>query len=1093
MMSRIRVSAFWLVSLFVLVSPHVLAADAASLARRNIQFSNITTEAGLSSEFVHDVAQDGRGYIWFATQAGLNRYDGHELKVYENVASEPSSLSHSFVWSLHVDSTGELWIGTERGINRYNAEKDEFERHPFKGLSLTGYRIRRVLQDARGVFWLGTLGDGLVAIDPVSNTMRHFRHQEDDKLSIPNDHIMALLTDHRGQVWVGTDGGGLARFDATTDSFVVYRNKPDNPLTLGGERIRSLFEDKVGNIWVGTAQGGLSRLDPASGRFTRFQNQVEDPASLPSGQVTAVHEDEHGTLWVGTENGLAEWRETTRSFANYRSNTSSQSSLANNRINSIIHDASGVLWLATHGGVSTWNYFSDTFSYYSTTEEYLESDLVSSVNETSDGVLWVGTYGGGLSAIDPVTTEVVHYRFDENEPTSLPDDRVMAVHVDGDDQVWVGTRDGGLALKREDGFDRIVADVDDEASLSGDAITSILRDSRGDLWVGVFDGGLNRSTDGGKTFERYMHDATISGTLSGDRVLAIYEDRSGVIWIGTEGAGLNRYNPETNSFTSFDLGDAIDGHETGPSGTPWEIREALDGTIWLGTLGQGLFGWTKEDRQQGISRFTQLSSAQGLASEVYGVIEGAHDELWVSSNRGLFRFHPSSRAIRKFDRNNGLRTNEFNQGARYRSRSGRLFFGSTAGLVGFFPGELPANERPPMIALEANSRTETIARTGTGQATPHATLDYFDAFISFDFVALDFTSPDKNHFRYRMRGLETDWANVDDFRRAVYSSLSPGDYTFEVHASNNDGVWNRAGAEVDVHVVPPPWQTWWAYLIYTAFIASLVVWYLLNQRAKQLAEAETRARLERLVTERTAELAERNADLTSLNEKLEQASVTDALTGLHNRRFVNEHIEAEVSMLKRQAFEEEAEPNSNPESPRLLFLMMIDLDGFKAVNDTHGHHAGDRTLLEVKDRLLAGCRKSDAVVRWGGDEFLIIGHARNYEGAEQFAEKIRESVASPAYDVGDGNVSRLSASIGMSYLPFVEGDIDFAGWELVCNVADIGAYLAKGAGRNGWISIMGTKALRQDELGLIQSRLIEFVKDKKLIVSSSPSTEIKLV
>ena len=191
--------------------------------------------------------------------------------------------------------------------------------------------------------------------------------------------------------------------------------------------------------------------------------------------------------------------------------------------------------------------------------------------------------------------------------------------------------------------------------------------------------------------------------------------------------------------------------------------------------------------------------------------------------------------MRRFDSKNGLKTNEFNQGAQLKSRSGQLYFGSTAGLIGFFPGELPQNTRPPDLAVTASSRRGPITRTFSGDATPKLSVAYLDAFIAFEFVGLDFTSPDKNRYRYRMHGLDDNWAEVDNFRQAVFSALSPGNYTFEVQATNNDGVWNLEGATIDVHVVPPPWSTWWAYLFYTLAAISFVVWIALRLQAKQLA------------------------------------------------------------------------------------------------------------------------------------------------------------------------------------------------------------------------------------------------------------------
>jgi diguanylate cyclase (GGDEF)-like protein len=1074
--------------LLLLLVNFEVSAESSGLLSRNVQFSSFSTDVGFSSEFVHDVVQDGRGFIWVATQSGLNRYDGHEVRVYENTANDPTSISHNFVWTLHVDPQGTLWVGTERGLNRYDQQNDAFARQPWANLSLSNYRIRKIVQDKQGIFWIGTLDNGLLRIDPQSGDMTSFSHDPTDSDSLPNNHVMGLVHDRHGELWVGTDGGGIARFDAASNKFVVYRSQTNNPLTLSDDRVRSVYEDRDGNLWIGTNSAGLNLFDPATGRFTRFISDPSEPNSLPGGQVLAIFEDSYGTLWIGTEAGLAEWRPNENAFVRYHSEDANRSSLINNRVNAIAQDASGVLWVATHGGLSTWNYFSDSFHYYSALNDDLQEDVVTSVGESSNGTLWIGTYGGGLSSIDPLSGDVQHYRHNKDQPDSLPDDQVMSLLVDQQDRIWVGMRTGGLAMMKpsQKTFERFVHEPTQVDSLSGNAVSSIFEDANGALWVGVYGGGLNYSEDGNpNSFERFMHDPSTDTSISGNRVLRVFQEQNGTIWVGTEGDGLNRFDADKHQFTRFDLETTT--NSSGKSrGSPWEIFETADHSLWIGTMGRGLFKWSADDRQAGINRFQQYASAQGLASAIYSITGGSNGELWLSSNRGLFEFNPDSLEVRKFDRNNGLRTNEFNQGARLRSRSGRLLFGSNMGLVGFFPGDLPKNDRPPLISVDAKSRTETIARNWTGGQAPVAQLNYFDAFIAFDFVALDYMSPDKNEYRYRLLGLDSEWANVNNFRRAIYSSLSPGRYTFEVQASNNDGIWNRDGVAIDVYVVPPPWSTWWAYLVYAAILALAGALYMRNQRAKQRLEAETRIRLEKLVNERTAELAERNTDLMSLNDQLEHASVTDALTGLRNRRFVDAHIAAELSMLRRTQFEESTKGQEpNPESPRLLFLMMIDLDGFKSINDSFGHHAGDLALLEVKNRLLTACRKSDVVIRWGGDEFIIIGHARTMEGAEQFTEKIRQSVGNASYDLGNSDIGFLSASIGIAPIPFVPGKMEFATWEQVCSIADMAAYIAKDSGRNGWVSISGTRLLGQDELVDLKDHLPERINERKLRVTSS--------
>ena len=1066
-------------------------------APRNIQLSNLSTEDGLPSEFVHDVVQDKRGYIWFATQAGLSRFDGHDVRIYEHRSEDPGSLSDSFVWSLHVDKDGVLWIGTNRGVNTYDAATDSFNRRPL-GNSVPTVRVRKITQDDSGRLWIGSVKSGLIGVDAATGTVDTYTHDPKQPGSLPNDQVIDILEDRHGELWVGTDGGGLARFDPATNSFEIFRNEPGELFSLSDDSIRSVYEDGDGRLWIGTARGGLNRFEGATGRFIRYEHDPDEPDSLGSGQIPSIYEDTNGTLWVGTENGLSEWRPEIDGFVTYRRDPADRKSLINNRVNRIMQDASGVLWLATHGGVSAWNYISDTFLHYGTANDFLQSDVVTSIAETKNGRLWVGTYGGGLSRIDPETGEAHHYRHDPSDAMSLPDDRVMTVHVDWADTVWVGTRHAGLGRLNKDGtFTHFRSDPDDERTLSGNAVTRIFSEQDGTLWVGVFGAGLNRLRwqEGEPAFERFRHDPQDEASLSGDRVLAIHQDSGGVLWVGTESAGLNRFEVESSRFKRFDVEEFFGSDGSNPvSGTPWEIHESTDGTMWIGTLGQGLLRWSAADRAAGLARFDQFGSADGLASEIYGVVEGAAGELWLSSSRGLFRFEPGKGNVRKFDRSNGLRNNEFNQGARIRTRSGRLMFGGTNGLLGFSPQKLPHNGRPPPIDLLARSRTTVLARSRTAvlaragsEELPNIELAYLDPFVSFEFVALDFMSPDKNGYRYRLDGYDGEWNDAQGYRRAVYSNLPPGNYTFEVQAANSDGVWNRDGASMSLTVIPPPWKTWWAYLTYVLAAAGLILMLFKRQKSKRRQEAELRARLKQLVKERTVELRERNEELTLLNRRFQEASVTDQLTGLRNRRYVDQFIEAEVSTVQRRLVESDhARSRGNQrDSSKLLFLLMIDLDGFKLINDTFGHHAGDKALLEVRDRLVESCRTSDVVVRWGGDEFLIVGHTADFEGTKVLAEKVRQRLAESPYDVCLGRSGSLSASIGIASIPFVEGNADFGSWEQIVAMADHGAYLSKSNGRNAWVSIRGTEQMTEQDFHGVKQNLQTLVDSGKLIIDSS--------
>jgi diguanylate cyclase (GGDEF)-like protein len=530
-----------------------------------------------------------------------------------------------------------------------------------------------------------------------------------------------------------------------------------------------------------------------------------------------------------------------------------------------------------------------------------------------------------------------------------------------------------------------------------------------------------------------------------------------------------------------------------PSGTtklrtPTDLIEDRDGALWIGTLGNGLLRWAAQARNGSLAEVDVFGKSQGLPTDtIYGIVGDQNGALWISSNRGLTLFDPVSGTSRQFDNRNGLRDSEFHQGARLRSRSGRLLFGGATGLVGFFPGELPINDRPPGVVITARSRDAELASVATGDAAPLIEVSYLDRYLAFDFVGLDFMSPDKNQYRYRLHGFDDGWVEGDDFRRAIYTNLPPGRFSFQVQSANNDGLWNTEGAAVDVVVIPAPWNTWWAYLSYFILATSLLALYLNRQRAELKREARQRMLLEQEVDSRTEELAQRNKDLEALNEKLAEASVTDSLTGLRNRRYVDQFIATEIALFERNQRKATGNPGSTDqrEESSTMFFMMIDLDGFKLINDRYGHHAGDLALTQVTSVLQHCSRESDTLIRWGGDEFMVIGFASGFFGAKVLAERIRHSIAERAYDVGNGNMGKLSASIGIAPYPLIENGQSTCSWEQITAIADQAAYIAKANGRNAWVSIVGTDTLDKSMLAELTTDLAEMVQLEHVDIDSS--------
>ncbi len=913
--------------------------------------------------------------------------------------------------------------------------------------------------------------------------------------------MRTIHQDAEGVLWVGTYGGGLDRFDPELEGFIHYRHDPDNATSLSEDRVRIIYEDRTGNFWVGTYEGGLNRFDRETGAFEHFRHDPDDPGSLSDNRVRWILQDRDGVLWVGTDGGLNEWQPDRASFRRYLHNPADAASIADDRVMTIYQDRGGVLWVGTQGGLSKWNPTTGSFVGYTAdplSSSSLSSNSINCFAESEDGTLWVGTYAG-LNRLDRESGQVKRYRHDPQDPQSLQDERVMSMLIDSKGRLWLGTYEGGLHLfdKRTETFTIFRHDPKNPRSLSRDGVTAIYEDGEGVIWVGTYGGGLNRLDPATHQFVHYRHDPSNPTSLSSDRVLTLHEDSLGVLWVGTDGGGLSGFDRKAGTFTHFRA--KPDNPNGLSSDVTWALHEDRDGNLWIGTRGSGLNRWSLADRKRHRAFFDRITKKDGLSNDVvYGIEEDDHGSLWLSTNQGLSKLEPATGTFRHFDDTNGLQSNEFNFGAHYRSTSGEMFFGGNNGFNSFFPDRIHNNRHTPPVVLTSFLKNNAMVEPGRPLSElEQITLQHQDYVVTFEFAALDFTAPEKNRYAYRLEGFDEDWVELGHHRRVTYTNLDPGRYTFRVKGSNNDGLWNEQGFALSVQALPPPWRTWWAYSGYALALGAVILAYTRAQARKLEKEAEYSRKLEQEVQARTRELAQRNEDLEQANNKLQLASFTDSLTGLRNRRFLVTTIEEDIALVDR--YHEDLEAGSvDPTLTRPDFLFLIfDLDGFKEVNDTHGHAAGDLVLIQVRDILERACRRSDTVIRWGGDEFLVVGRYADRDAAELLSERIRQAVTDHTFDLGTGQSVNLTCSIGYAYYPFINSAATSLNWEQVVAVADRALYVAKNSGRNAWVGIYDTEKTHQipsDELMLqVNDRVESLVEKGYLELRTSIRDEQKLV
>ncbi len=1013
--------------LFFAVSP--LGAEAESHIRwtsyaHPVQFEHISVEQGLSQSSVNCIIQDTRGFIWFGTDDGLNRYDGYNFSVYRHDPADPFSLGNSRILALFEDRKGRLWIGTAGGgLNRYDRDKNRFVRYTHDPVtyyqeknprSLSNNSIRCIAEDREGALWLGTDGSGFG---------RFQRNEGSDAYSFvtyrpagasQSNYVSAIHEDSRGVLWVGTEDGGLVKVaDRVRRLDAQYLPDPGSPPSSPSNQITSIEEDQEGRLWVGT-QAGLLRFDESAGTFTHFLHEPDNDRSLSSNYIRRIYKDRAGTLWIGTDGGglnkllALPGSNVPPRFRRYRYEPGNSAGLSDNAVESIYEDRSGVLWVGTYdNGVNKLvlrngagpDRERGVFVHYSvnpTDPRGLSHPSVNAIVEDSRGMLWIGTDGSGLNhAIPPPNPEsrlqFFHYRARSGRPDSLSDDVVTAVCEDSRGDLWVGTYTGGLnRLPREKAgqpspFVHYWNDPRRPDSLSANFVKVIHEDRFGRLWIGTMDGGLNRfERDTGK-FARFQADDTAPGHLSDNSVFAIADDREGRLWIGTA-EGLNRYDSAENTFLHCkkDPGD--------PAGLSGDVVRALycdgSGTLWVGTDGGGLnklVSGAASDKP----RFKHYRRKDGLPNDsVLGILEDDEGNLWLSTHKGLCRFDPRRETFRNYDRRDGLQGNDFRGGSCWKSRSGEMFFGGSQGFNVFYPAQIIDNPNvPPIVILDFqvfNKPVPVAALSEDGRAvlpkfvteTDQIGLSHRDAVFSFEFAALHYVAPEKNSYAYWMEGLEKEWNYVGNRRFVTYTTLPAGNYVFHVKGANSDGVWNNRGLALKITIKPPFWKTAWfpGLLVALGLMFGFGVFQL---RLRQLKRRE--AELEEQIDERTRQLGKANKQLSLANAKLRRMATKDELTGIANIRLFRTFFYREWRRVAR--------------SGRPISVIMADVDFFKLYNDTYGHGAGDECLRRVAATIQKYAnRAGDLAARYGGEEFILVLSEAELRDAACLAERIRQDV-----------------------------------------------------------------------------------------------------
>lgn len=826
--------------IIILVVSMILTFPVSAQHHQNsLKFTHLSISDGLSQSIVYSILQDSRGFMWFGTQDGLNKYDGYQFTVYRYNPNDPTSLSDNEIFVVHEDRNGTLWIGTGNGLNRLDREQGKFVRYfhdPENPDSLSNNTVWSIYEDNSGNLWIGTDGGGLNRFDPQRETFVHYQHNPNNPNSLSHNSVWPIYQDQTGILWIGTDGGGLNRFDIEQNKLTHYHPDAQNLESLSNF-ITSIYEDHTGTLWIGTS-GGLHQFDRQQKTFVHYFHDPDDPNTLSHNAVWALSEDREGHLWIATDGGgLNLYDRKQKQFLHYQHDPQTPTSLSHNAIMSIYQDGAGSIWVGTGGGgLNQFNPLQDKFVHYFNEPQNpngLNSQNILSIYEDRDGLLWVGTEGGGLNQFDRQRQKVTHYLSEPQNPDTISHNDVSSIAEDSTGVLWIGTYGGGLNQfsRSQNKFVHYQNNPENPNSLSNNYILSIYEDHTGILWIGTREG-LNKFDRQTGQFVHYSHEPKNPNSLSHNEIASIYEDQTGMLWIGTH-EGLNKFDRLTNQFVRYQHDDIVP--TTLSNNDITAVYEDKTGTLWIGTFGGGLNQFDRE-----TEHFYAYREKEGLPNDViYAILEDNQGHLWLSTNKGLSKFNPKTKDIRNYDVFDGLQSNEFNAASSYKSQSGELFFGGINGFNAFYPARIKDNPYTPPIVLTAfeifNKPVKISADSPLQQSlseTKDITLSYQQSFFSFEFAALNFLQPEKNQYAYRLEGLDKDWNYIGTRRKAYYTNVSHGTYMFRVKGSNNDGVWNEQGTAIKITVLPPPWKTWWAYTLYVITLLAIILNYIRIQRQK---------------------------------------------------------------------------------------------------------------------------------------------------------------------------------------------------------------------------------------------------------------------
>ncbi len=812
----------------------------------NQRFENITLEDGLSQSVVLDIVQDSTGFLWIATQDGLNRYGGKEFKIFKYIPSDSTTIPDNWINALAVGNDTTLWIGTFRnGLSKLNLNSYRFSRIK---LMSGGRKISSpvtALIPYKNYLFVTTLGSGLFRINLKTNRSKQYSNDEENTNPNIRNYIRSALL-YGNNLWLGT-GDGLIKYNIETETFT-------GKLTgkLSDSFILSLMKDSKGNIWFGV-RNGFYIYNPVNEKLRAYTNSRAKKSRLSDKTVVNIFEDSYGYVWLGTWKGgvnktklsltSGDFDYSRIKFDSFKHSDKKRFSIPGNYVRKIFEDKSKLLWIGLWGNsLAKTDLKPPKFKTVTSDVNnriHTSHSFVRAFTMDKKGRLWVGTAGGGLDIFNKKLNKFDNHTFENERPNSIGANRVYSLETDSDGNIWAGLGDG--FVEWDSGRNRFrfwdvhkdIPGVDKHILVNGIALYKkhIIISSNEGLFI--FDKTKRK-------FSKLRFADSLRNINFNKEFTCMKKGNGNNLWIGTYKSflymltlsGRKNSAPVVTALKSYSekINDRFSGRK--------RVNDIYAGSgnfVWVSTsLGLVRLN-TKTDS---MKVFTER---EGMPNNIcYAALEDDANNIWVSTNRGLAKlsFVKNKFRIKRFDASDGLQGNEFNQSSSFKAPDGTLYFGGINGYSYFNPEQLKENSVVPQTVITGiKIFNKEIPNLYQVLSKKQLTVDYSEKMLTFDFASLEFSNPGKNRFAYKLEGFDNSWINIGNKNSAIYTNLYPGRYRLKIKSSNNDNIWGKENMALAIVVNPPFWMTWWFILLMIILIASVIL-AVYNYRVNRLLEME---------------------------------------------------------------------------------------------------------------------------------------------------------------------------------------------------------------------------------------------------------------